>query len=386
MRLKNSVSAEGHGSRQYALAEPDIGETELRYVLDAVGSGWVSSRGPYVRELENRFAEYCDVRYGVSACNGTAALHLALASLRIGPGDEVIVPALTFIATAAAVAYTGATPVFAESDPDSWCIDPNSVRRLITSRTRAVIPVHLYGHPVDMNPILAIAEEHRLPVIEDAAEAHGSTYYGRKVGGIGTMAIFSFYGNKTITAGEGGMLVTNDAELAARARLLSNHAMDPERRYWHNEIGYNYRMSNVQAALALAQFERIEPLIERKRQIFSWYKECLSEIEGLELNPSLPWAGNSYWLTCVILPRGMPRDVVMAKLEISAVEVRPFFNPIHLLPAFRANAVKAESLAVAENLACRGISLPSGSRLDKDDVRHISGVLLQAIRDTHLNI
>jgi perosamine synthetase len=382
VRLNNSVRVENHDLRSYALIDPDIGETELRYVLDAVGSGWVSSRGPYVREFENRFAAYCDARYGVSASNGTAALHLALASLRVGPGDEVIVPALTFIATAAAVAYTGATPVFAESDPNTWCIDPNSVRRLITPHTRAVIPVHLYGHPADMNPILATAEEYQLAVIEDAAEAHGSTYYGRRVGGIGRMAIFSFYGNKTITAGEGGMLVTNDAALAARARLLSNHAMDPEKRYWHEEIGYNYRMSNVQAALALAQFERIEPLIERKREIFRWYKEFLSEIEGLELNPEMPWAGNSYWLTCVVLPRRVCRDAVMAKLEMSAIEVRPFFHPIHRLPAFRGNARKAESLNVAEDLACRGISLPSGARLNKDDVRHISAVLLEAIRDS----
>jgi perosamine synthetase len=366
------------GIASYPLVEPDIGELEFRYVLDALASGWVSSLGPYVREFESRFAAYCGVRHGVSTCNGTAALHLALVSLGVGRGDEVIVPALTFAATAAAVAYTGATPVFAESDGDTWCIDPAGIRGLITRRTRAVIAVHLYGHPADMNPILAIAREHRLAVIEDAAEAHGANYHGRRIGGLGGMAVFSFYGNKTITAGEGGMLVTDDAELAGRARLLSNHAMDPERRYWHSELGYNYRLSNIQAALGLAQFERIERLLELKRGIFKWYSELLRGIEGLELNPCMPWADNSYWLACALLPRSVSRDAVIKSMKVAGIETRPFFTPMHLLPLFHDSG--AGSLPVAEDLASRGINLPSSVKLSKEDVHYISTVLLQCIQ------
>jgi perosamine synthetase len=380
VHLDNIAAAEEIATGSYALVEPDIRETELRYVLDAVTSGWVSSLGPYVREFERRFAAYCGVGHGVSSCNGTAALHLALASLGIRRGDEVVVPSLTFVATAAAVAYTGATPVFAESERDSWCMDPKSLRKLITPRTRAIVAVHLYGHPADMDSILALAAEHRLPVIEDAAEAHGATYRGRKIGGLGKIAIFSFYGNKTITAGEGGILVTDDAALADRARLLANHAMDPERRYWHAEIGYNYRLSNIQAALALAQFERLEKLLERKREIFEWYGEALRGIGEVQLNPCMPWAENSYWLTCALLPRDVSSEAVMSNLRAAGIETRPFFTPMHLLPPFRNRPNRLRRLPIAEDLASRGINLPSSVKLSREDVRYIAAALIQSIR------
>src|SRR5581483_381212 len=231
----------------YPIAEPDIGPLERKYVLDAVRSGWVSSLGRYVIEFERRFAEFCETREAVSTCNGTAALHLALASLGIGPGDEVVVPALTFVASASAVVYTGARPVFADVDESTWCVSAETIARALSPRTRAIIVVHLFGQPADMDPILALGARRRIRVIEDAAEAHGALYRGRKVGGIGDVGVFSFYGNKIVTTGEGGMLVTGDRTLAERARFLRDHAMSPSRRYYHPEIGYNYRLTNLQA-------------------------------------------------------------------------------------------------------------------------------------------
>jgi perosamine synthetase len=354
----------------YPIAEPDIGELEIEYVTDAVRSGWVSSLGRYVEEFERGFAEFCRTRHAVSTANGTVALHLTLAALGIGPGDEVIVPTLTFIATASAVIYAGAVPVFVDSEPHTWCLNPAAVERAITPRTRAIIPVHLYGHPADMDPILDSASRHNLIVIEDAAESHGATYKGRMTGGLGNAGIFSFYGNKLITSGEGGMLVTNDSALADRANFLHDHAMRPETRYYHSEIGYNYRITNLQAALGLAQLRRAPELIARKRQIMGWYREFLGDREDLKLNPSMPWAESSFWMVCALLPSRLDPASMMTELRASGIDSRPFFKPLHRLPPLR----KYDSGAVfpvAEDLSRRGISLPCGVKLNRQDVEFI---------------
>ena len=354
----------------YPIAEPDIGDLELEYVTDAVRSGWVSSLGRYVEQFERSFADFCRTRHAVSTANGTVALHLALAALGIGPGDEVIVPTLTFIATASAVIYAGARPVFVDSDPQTWCLDSAAVARAITPRTRAIIPVHLYGHPADMDPLLAAASRHNLLVIEDAAESHGALYKGRMTGGLGNAGVFSFYGNKLITSGEGGMLVTNDSALAERANFLHDHAMRPETRYYHSQIGFNYRITNLQAALGLAQLRRAPELIARKRRIMNWYRELLGDREDLKLNPSMAWAESSFWMVCAILPRRLDPASMMTALRADGIDSRPFFKPLHTLPPLRKYDTGGQ-FPIAEDLSHRGLSLPCGVKLVREDVEFI---------------
>ncbi len=244
--------------------EPILGSTEEQYVCQAVQSGWISSNGKYIKEFETLFAAFCGTAHGISVSNGTTALHLILHALGIGPGDEVIVPALSFVASANAVHYTGAKPVFADVDPVTWTIDPASVEALITERTKAIMPVHLYGHPAPMAALRLLAEQHDLLIVEDAAEAHGAQVGTQRTGALGHAAAFSFFANKVITTGEGGMVTTDDAALAARCRMLRDHAMPPERRYWHDEVGFNYRMTNLQAAVGVAQMARIDEFLRRK--------------------------------------------------------------------------------------------------------------------------
>src|SRR6266496_1099800 len=264
----------GPSSRTFVpVAEPDIGERELAYVTDAVRSGWISSSGVYVDRFESSFAALCGVRHAVAVANGTVALHLALRAAGIGAGDEVIVPSLTFAATAAAVVHAGAAPVFVESTAHYWCMDPVAVEAALGPRTRAIIPVHLYGHPADMDALHEIARSRHLVVIEDAAEAHGARCRGRVVGSIGDLGCFSFYGNKIMTTGEGGMVTTNDSALATHMRFLKNHAMEPQRRYWHSEVGFNYRMTNLQAAVGCAQVERFQELQRARAQVLGWYRD-----------------------------------------------------------------------------------------------------------------
>jgi perosamine synthetase len=282
------------------VSEPTITEKEIEYVMQAVKSGWVSSLGEYINKFEDEFAKFVGTKYALTVSNGTVGLHLALVSLGIKEGDEVIVPDLTFIATANAVKYTGAKPVFADIDKETWCISPDDIKKKITSKTKAIIPVHLYGHPVDMDPILKIAKEYNLYVIEDCAESHGAEYKGKKVGSIGHCGVFSFYGNKIITTGEGGMITTNDEKIYEKARYLRDHAMSKEKRYWHTEIGYNYRLTNIQAALGLAQLERIDEIIQKKKEIFNWYQEGLKGLENIKLNPEKEWAKNVYWMVCLV--------------------------------------------------------------------------------------
>ena len=260
--------------------EPLLGKKELEYVRDCVSSGWISSKGSYIGRFEEGFSSYCGVRYGVTTTNGTNALHLALASLGIGKGDEVIMPTFTMIATAYAVLYTGAKPVFVDSEPRAYNMDVSQVEGFLNSKTKVLLPVHIYGHPVDMDPLLAIAKKHKLYVLEDAAEAHGAEYKGRKCGSIGDLGCFSFYANKIITTGEGGMVITDNKKLAERLRLLKDLAHSPKKRFLHFEVAYNYRMTNMQAAVGLAQLERIESFIRKKQKMARLYRRYLKDIEG----------------------------------------------------------------------------------------------------------
>lgn len=358
------------------VSEPSITQKEIDYVTDAVKSGWVSSLGPYITEFEAKFADFVGTKYALTTSNGTTALHLALASLGIASGDEVIIPDLTFIATANAVAYTGAKPVMVDVDRETWCIDPEAARRAITTKTRAIIPVHLYGHPADMNAVNAVAAENGLYVIEDAAEAHGAEYRNKRVGSLGTCGVFSFYGNKIITSGEGGMITTDNEKLYEKAKLLRDHAMSKDKRYWHEEIGYNYRITNLQAALGVAQVERIEEIIYKKRLIFKWYKECLGGVDKIRLNPKAEWANNIFWMVCLVMEMdgrlGKARDDLMARLKENGIDSRPFFYPVSQMPMY-CNDKAVNS--VAYDISERGLNLPSSVNLIKEDVARIGNTL-----------
>lgn len=356
------------------VAEPQFSGNELKYVSDCITSGWVSSRGKYVAQFEQAFARFCHCDYGVATFNGTIALHLVLAALNIGPGDEVIVPALTFISTATAVSYTGATPVFVDVDPDTWCMSAETAAPAITERTRAIIPVHLFGHPADMDPLLALAAKHNLLVIEDAAEAHGATYRGRRVGSLGHAAMFSFMGNKIITTGEGGIIVTSDQALAERCIFLENHARMPENPYWHLEIGFNYRMTNLQAALGVAQLEQIEDFIAIRRRIAAHYIRRLGDVPGLTMPPNAPWADSVYWIFAPLIgPEfGPDRDTVRRCLAEKGIESRPFFSPIHQMPMY----ATGQHLPVVERLSMEGINLPSGTPITPEQIDIVCDTLL----------
>jgi perosamine synthetase len=361
------------------VAEPYLGEKELEYVTECVLSGWVSSAGKFVTEFERRFAEFCDTRYAVATSSGTTALHLALVTAGIGAGDEVIVPTMSFIATANAVKYTGATPIFVDSEPDTWTIDPAQIEPAITPRTKAIIPVHIYGHPADMDPIMEIARAHDLLVIEDAAEAHGALYKGRRVGGIGDIGMFSFYGNKIITTGEGGMVVTNNDVLDQEMRVLRGHGMSPNRRYWHEVLGYNYRITNIQAALGVAQMEKIDRLVQAKRHMAQRYAEGLGDIPGITLPSQAEWAYNVYWLYSILVDPdefGMTRDELIARLGEQDIDTRPIFPCMHEQPIY----ATGQDLPVASYISDNGLSLPGATSLtDRDFDRVIEA--MHAVRE-----
>jgi perosamine synthetase len=354
------------------IAKPLLGAEELENLKEAIESGWISSKGRFITEFEGAFAEYCGVKYGIATSNGTTALHLALTGMGIGKGDEVIVPDLTFIATANAVTYTGATPIMVDSNSAYWGLNPERIEENITPRTKAIIPVHLYGHPCDMDAINDIARRHSLYVIEDAAEAHGAEYKGRKVGVLGDIACFSFFGNKVITTGEGGICLTNSEELANSLRILRDHGQRPDKRYWYDVVGFNYRMTNMQAAVGVAQVKRLEQLVAKKRQIAAWYREGFDRLfnEGVIVPaPEMPWAKNVYWLYSILLARGfgVDRDEVISRLYDMGIETRPFFYPLHVMPPYELPT----RFPVAEMLSQRGINLPSGYNIGEADVSFI---------------
>ena len=362
------------------VAAPALVGNEKTYVLDCLESTWISSSGKYVGQFEASFAEFCGVEHALSCCNGTVALHLALMALGVGPGDEVIVPTLTFVATANAVTYCGARPVFVDSEPETWNLDPTQIEDLITPQTKGIIVVHLYGHPVDMDPVLDIARKHAIFVVEDAAEAHGAEYKGQRVGSLSDIATFSFYGNKIITTGEGGMVVTNDDALASQVRQLKGQGMDPDRRYWFPIVGYNYRMTNVAAAIGLAQLEKADWHIARRREIAEQYARHLTGVPGISLQPEKPWARNVYWMISVVLSEDLSvsRDSVMAKLAEVGIETRPFFYPMHALPMYR-DLARGQSYPVADRLAAQGINLPSSATLSEGDLAFVCDQIVQIL-------
>jgi len=354
---------------------PWLSDSVRRYVLDCVESGWISSLGEYVGRFERDFAAFCEAGHGVATSNGTTALHLCLVTLGIGPGDEVLVPDMTFVSTANVVRYTGATPVLVDADPRTWGMDPEDARRKLTGRTRAIIPVHLYGHPVDMDPILALGAAHGVDVVEDAAEAHGARYKGRRVGALGRIGAFSFYGNKIITTGEGGMVVTNDPKLAERAAFLRDHAMDPRRRYYHPEIGFNYRMTNIQAAIGCAQLEQADRILARRKEIAAAYASGLAGIAGLTPPPAEAWAESVHWMYSVLVEPafGLDREAVRTALRARGIDSRPFFVPLHELPPYRVEA----TFPVATALGKTGMNLPSGTGL----LPHEIATVCDAVRE-----
>jgi len=360
------------------VSEPTITEKEIEYVMQAVKSGWISSLGEYINKFEEEFAKFVGTKYALTVANGTVGLHLALVSIGIKEGDEVIVPDLTFIATANAVKYTGAKPVFADIDKETWCISVEDIERKITTRTKAIIPVHLYGHPANMNPIIEIAKKYNLYIIEDCAEAHGAEYKGKKVGSIGHCGVFSFYGNKIITTGEGGIVTTNDEQLYEKAKYLRDHAMSKEKRYWHMEIGYNYRMTNIQAALGLAQLERIDEIIQKKKEIFNWYREGLKGLENIKLNPEKEWAKNVFWMVCLVYEKfdEEKREKFMKELKNKSIDTRPFFYPCSMMPMYKQdNFINP----VSYDLYKKGINLPSGYNLTFENVSYICKTIREFI-------
>jgi len=361
-------------------AAPAFVGNERDYVLDCMDSSWISSSGKYLDRFETSFAEFCGVRHAVSCSNGTTALHLALLVLGVGPGDEVIVPTLTFVASANAVRYCGGTPVFVDCEPDSWNMDPAQVAARVGPRTKGIIAVHLLGHPVDMDAVQAIADRHGLWVLEDAAQAHGAECRGRRTGSLGRLATFSFFGNKIITTGEGGMVTTDDADLAAQIRLLKSHGMDPARRYWHPVIGYNYRMTNVAAAIGLGQLEKIDWHLQRRQEVAAWYRESLRGAPGVSWQTEQEWARHAWWMFTVVLDdrSAADRDAVMATLSASGIETRPVVYPMHQLPPYQDSAT-GHQFPVADRIARQGINLPTSARMTHDDVKRVVGALQTAL-------
>lgn len=357
------------------ITEPWLGTKERLLLDECVRTRWVSSKGRFVGEFENAFASYCGIKYGVATTSGTSALHLALASLGIGPGDEVILPTLSFIATANPVTYCGAKPVFVDSLPDTWNLDPAAVEKAVTRNTRVIIAVHLYGHSAPMDELLTIADRHGLYLIEDACEAHGGEYRGAKLGSLGTIGCFSFYGNKIITTGEGGMLVTNNRSVADRVRLLRDHGMSTKRKYWHTHSGFNYRMTNLQAAIGVAQMERIEQVIDQKRRNARIYSSWLEGVDGVTLPQEAPWVKHVYWLYTVLIEDRfkISRTRVMKELALRGIESRPVFYPITNLPPYRNG--RPRRFPVAEKISRQGLSLPSSPLLKPDSIHRVCDVL-----------
>jgi perosamine synthetase len=360
--------------RVIPIYQPSLLGREREYVNECLDGNWISSKGEFITRFEEHFARHIDVGFATTVSNGTVALHLALHALGIGAGDEVIVPTLTYIASVNAIAYVGATPVFIDSCRESWNLDPEQIELKITERTKAVMVVHLYGAPCDMDPILEICRRRGLYIIEDVAEAFGSRYRGRSTGTFGDVAAFSFFGNKTITTGEGGMLVSNDEDLIRRIAYLKSQAVSPSREYWHEEIGFNYRMTNLCAAIGLAQLERAEEIIEKKRRLASWYK---AELEGfpLKFQDDDEAIFNTYWMVSVVAESGLTRDAIRRHLKSRGVETRPLFHPAHTMPRFQ----RKESFPVAESLSAKGLNLPSYPDLSFEEVSYICEEIRSAL-------
>lgn len=350
---------------------PLLNGREKELLLQCIDTGWISSDGPFVAEFERRFAEYIGVRHGITVSNGTVALETALFAAGIGKGDEVIMPSFTIISCALAAVRLGAVPVLVDADPETWNMDATQIESKITSRTKAIMVVHMYGHPVEMVPVMEIAHKYNLTVVEDAAEAHGAEYRNKRCGSIGHIAAFSFYANKIITTGEGGMVLTSDGEMAQRARSYRNLYFDAERRYYHAELANNYRMTNLQAAIGIAQMERIDEFIRIKRQWGAYYKERLDVIKGIKTQVEKPWAKMVYWMYCIELDNSLCLDAagMIAALKQKGIGARHFFTGLHKQPALRRMGLfEHEAYPVTDRLSARGLYLPSGLALEQGQV------------------
>jgi perosamine synthetase len=351
--------------------QPDLTGNVKAYVNECLDTSWISSKGPFVGRFEREFAQRIDARHAASVCNGTVALHLALVALGIGPGDEVIVPTLTYVASVNAIAYTGATPVFVDSLRDTWQMDPEDVERRITPKTRAIIAVHLYGQSCEMEALSLIARKHRLFLVEDCAEAFGTRYGNRHVGTFGHISTFSFFGNKTITTGEGGMVVTNDKTLDERIRHFKGQGLAAHREYWHDVVGYNYRMTNIAAAIGLAQLERADELIARKRNVAETYVRHLADLP-VELHREVAGTQHSYWMVSILVEHHEQREPLRDYLATAGIETRPLFYPVHTMPMYARNY---RNHPIAEDLAWRGINLPSYPALAEDQILSICATI-----------
>lgn len=362
------------------VAAPVLDGREAEYVLECLNTSWISSNGRFISEFERAFARYCGVKHAVATNNGTSALHLALVALGLEPEDEVIVPALTYIASANAVRYCNAKPVFVDNDVHTFNMDPDEVIAKITPRTKGIMPVHLYGHPVDLDAILEIANDRGLFVLEDAAEAVGAKYKGRTIGGHGICATFSFFGNKIITTGEGGMVTTNDDDLADKLRLFRGQGVDPQRRYWFPVVGYNYRMTNIAAAIGLAQLERIDAHLQARRAVADGYQRRLAHLtDRIALPITENWAQHAYWMYTIRLQDKVrkDRDRIMNDFEAQGIETRPVFYPMHVLPPYRGDG--QGPFPRAELCGARGINLPTHGRLTDADLDRVAMVLETSI-------
>ena len=353
----------------FPVAIPNLNGNEFKYLTDAFLSTWISSSGEYINRFEENFSKYCDTKYGVAVSNGTVALHLALITLGIKEGDEVIVPDLTFAATINTVLHANATPVIVDVEEDSWCIDPKEIEKAITSKTKAIIPVHIYGQSCDMNAIMKIAKKYNLKVIEDCAEAHGAMYDGEKVGSFGDIGCFSFFGNKVITTGEGGMCTTNNLELNEKMRVLRDHGMSKTKRYWHDVVGYNYRMTNLQAAIGLAQLERIEDIHKNRRKYENNYKDTL-DTKKFTFQNDLKNRRRITWLVSILADENIDKDEYMNKLKENGIDARPFFYPLSDMDIYKSYC--NVDTPITKMLSKRGFNLPTYESLKSlDEIKDI---------------
>ncbi len=364
--------------------EPLLNGNEKKYLNECINTGWISSEGPFVKQFEEQFAARMGRKYGIAVCNGSAALEAAVTALEFCQGDEVILPTFTIISCANAIVRAGAIPVVVDCDPYTWNMDVRQIEAKITSKTKAIMIVHIYGLPVDMDPVLSLADKYKLQVIEDAAEMHGQTYKGRPCGSFGSISTFSFYPNKLVTTGEGGMILTDDAQLAERCCSLRNLCFQSHQRFVHEELGWNFRMTNLQAALGIAQLDRLDEFVARKRRMGKRYTEFLSDIPGLQLPiQRTEYAQNIYWVYGIVLKDEVPFDAkeAMRRLGQSKIGTRPFFWPMHEQPVFQKMGLfKGISCLVAERLARRGFYIPSGMALTDEQMDRVAQVLREVIK------
>jgi len=364
------------------VSEPLLNQNASKYVDECLRTNWISSEGHFIQEFESNWAKYCGMNYGVAVSNGTTALQIAISCLGLQPGDEVIMPSFTIISCALAIIEVGALPVLVDSDPRTWCMNVGQIEEKITPRTRAIMPVHMYGHPVDMDPILELARNHNLIIVEDAAEAHGAEYKGRKVGGIGDLSCFSFYANKIITTGEGGMVLAKDENHAEKLRSLRNLCFQKDRRFYHTELGHNYRLTNLQAAIGLSQVEKIDEHVAKKRWMGKAYTERLCDLTQINLPVEESWAKNVYWMYGLVLADDVKFDAVgfAQRLRENGVDTRPFFVGMHEQPVFQKRGLfKKDKHPVAENIARRGLYLPSGLTLTEAQLEEVCAVVRRVL-------